>query len=278
MTIDILSDLHIDFYFKHKLATISTEAVKSIYDSIFTDNKKRQCGYVLIIAGDLGHYNFQNIEVLKILQKEYYKHIICVLGNHDYYLIGSQRNNYNNSFDRAYEMKNLINAQTNMYCLDGDIIEIDGIRFGGAMGWYDDAYLKYYYSSFSQKSNNAMWNNISMDSEYIVGVDNYDDLHKIEYPKLQKVYKNCDVMISHINPSYLHEHINSAYHNEQGNTFFTFDGHDLLKNGNMKYWIYGHTHDAIEYELFDKKVICNPFGYPSESNYGDWVWIKSIEL
>ena len=31
--------------------------------------------------------NEQNIKMLKIL-KEYYKHIICVLGNHDYYLMG----------------------------------------------------------------------------------------------------------------------------------------------------------------------------------------------
>ena len=279
MKIDILSDLHLDFYFNNKLP-LSKDAVKSIFNQIFFNNNKREPADVLIIAGDIGHYNEQNIEVLKILQKVYYKYIVCVLGNHDYYLIshGQKKEYDNNSYNRANEMIKQINSQDNMYCLDGNVIEIDGIKFGGAMGWYDDSYTKEYYYTFTKKSTNNMWKNISMDSEYIHGINNYDDLYHIEYPKLKKVYQDCDVMISHINPSYLHEHINSTYHNDQGNTFFTFDGHDLLKNGSMKYWIFGHTHDAIEYELYDKKVICNPLGYPSESNYGDWIWIKTIEI
>ena len=44
-------------------------------------------GEILIIAGDLGHFNRQNIEMLIAIKKLYkYKHVICVLGNHDYYL------------------------------------------------------------------------------------------------------------------------------------------------------------------------------------------------
>ena len=46
----------------------------------------------------------------------------------------------------------------------------------------------------------------------------------------------------------------------------------------MKYWIFGHAHDVIEYNLHNVKCICNPMGYPLESEYGDWVWIKSIEI
>jgi len=88
MKVDILSDLHLDFYFKPHLTT--AENVASFFELIFTDHKTRKIGDVLIIAGDIGHYNKQNIEVLKTLQKEFYKHIICVLGNHDYYLIGSE--------------------------------------------------------------------------------------------------------------------------------------------------------------------------------------------
>ncbi len=34
----------------------------------------------------------------------------------------------------------------------------------------------------------------------------------------------------------------------------------------MKYWIYGHTHDAMEYELHEVKCICNSLGYPGEGN------------
>ncbi len=281
MIIDILSDLHLDFYFNNNLS-LSSEAVKSIFEPIFKDNHKRQCGNILIIAGDIGHYNFQNIEVLKIFQKEYYKYIVCVLGNHDYYLINNgQKKEYNsNSYNRANEMIKLINSQKNMHCLDGNVIEIDGIKFGGAMGWYSNAYLKEYFplDEIDKNNINKLWTNLNNDSQLMYGIKNYDDLYKIEYPKLEAVYKKCDVMVTHINPSFKHEHINKAYHNEKSNTFFTFDGHKLLEDGSMKYWVYGHTHDDIEYELYNKKIICNPMGYPAESNYGDWVWIKSIEI
>lgn len=132
MTIDILSDLHLDFYFKPHLTT--GENVASFFRPILTDNDTKKIGDVLIIAGDIGHYNEQNIEVLKIFLKEFYKHIICVLGNHDYYLVdGEAKYTFeNDSFKRVEDMRKLINQEKSMYCLDGEVIEIEGIRFGGA--------------------------------------------------------------------------------------------------------------------------------------------------
>ena len=64
MKIDILSDLHLDFYFKPHLTT--GENVASFFKLIFTDNETRKTGDILIIAGDIGYYNEQNIEVLKM--------------------------------------------------------------------------------------------------------------------------------------------------------------------------------------------------------------------
>ena len=85
-------------------------------------------------------------------------------------------------------------------------------------------------------------------------------------------------MITHVNPSFLHRHIASSYKGQQSNMFFTFNGHQFMKEGSMKYWVFGHTHDRLEYEYSGVKCICNPFGYPSESYYGDDTLIRSIEL
>jgi len=90
MIVDVLSDLHLDFYFKPQLTTNANANIVSFFRPILTDNDTREIGDVLIIAGDIGHYNEQNIEVLKTIQKEFYKHVICVLGNHDYYLVNSE--------------------------------------------------------------------------------------------------------------------------------------------------------------------------------------------
>ena len=75
MKVDILSDLHLDFYFKQHFTTQND--IVSLFELILTDNNTREVGDILIIAGDIGHYNEQNIKVLKVLKKEFYKYIIC---------------------------------------------------------------------------------------------------------------------------------------------------------------------------------------------------------
>lgn len=274
MKIDILSDVHFDNYFYNKY---KSDDVIKFYSQIIDFNNP---GDVLVIAGDLGHDNEQNIKILKIL-KEYYKNIICVLGNHDYYLMGkTNKKLFSNSFERVENMRNLINSKDGMYCLNGNIIEIDGVKFGGADSWYDDGYLKVNYPNeeFSIKSTNQMWFNCTPDSKFIVGIENFNDIFEIEKPKIESIYKDCDVMITHINPSAKNENVNVRFQNNPSNTFFTFDGEKYLKNGNMKYWIFGHTHEELEYQEYNVKCICNPLGYSNESGNGSWVKIKQIEV
>ena len=278
MKIDILSDLHLDFYFKPHLTT--SENIISLFREIFTDNETRAIGDVLIIAGDIGHYNEQNIKILKIFQKEFYKHIVCVLGNHDYYLVNSeaQYTFENDSFKRVKHMRELINQEKNIYCLNGEVIEIEGIRFGGVDSWYDGNYIKKYFTQFDNNHINLLWNENINDSRLIKGISRFDDIAKLEIPKLENIYKECDVMITHVNPSIDEEHINEKYRNSPINTFFTFDGSKYYKNGSMRYWLFGHTHDVIEYEMEDVKFLCNPLGYPTESEYGKNIKMKSFEI
>lgn len=76
MKLDILSDTHFDFYFYQKY---NEDDVVKFFKNIINFE---DIADVLIIAGDIGHNNAQNIKILKIL-KQFYKNIICVLGNHD---------------------------------------------------------------------------------------------------------------------------------------------------------------------------------------------------
>ena len=172
MKIDILSDVHFDNYFYNKY---KSDDVIKFYSQIIDFNN---CGDILVIAGDLGNDNEQNIKILKIL-KEYYKNIICVLGNHDYYLLGKENKlQFKNSFERVENMRELINSQDGMYCLNGDIIEIDGLKFAGCDGCHNDGYFgrQYPTESFSRKSTNVMWRNIMNDANFIYGVENFDDI------------------------------------------------------------------------------------------------------
>lgn len=273
MKIDILSDLHFDYYFAYKNG-INEDLILSFYKQYFDNNS--QC---LIIAGDLGHFNEQNIEILRLLKKHFYKYIVCVLGNHDYYIVDqTSMNKYKGqALYRIDEMRKLINDEENMFCLNGNVVEIEGIRFGGCDSWYDGSYVPRYWKN-QPKPNSIMWKNVMpFDVQFIKGIDHYEQLFNIERTKIHKVYKECDVMITHVNPSNLNRHLSPKFSQQHGNAFFSFNGHEYIKNGSMKYWIFGHTHDAIEYEYEGVRCVCHPLGSPHEDN-GSKEYVKTLDM
>lgn len=304
MIIDILSDLHLDYYFKNQstipsftkrtqihledlvlenyLSKTDYKNLKNIditFNSVITHCGKRNPGDVLIIAGDIGHYNSQNVAIIKALKKLYYKNIICVLGNHDYYLVGKEAKlQFKDSLQRAKDLRDSLNEIDGVYCLDGNVIEINGVRFGGCDGWYSSGFINYNYpySCETKQSLNVMWDNCTPDKKGLVGVDNFDDIYNIELPKIEAVYKKCDVMITHYNPSILKEHQSQRFLPNPASTFFCFNGLRFMEEGNMKYWIFGHTHDNIEYDYKGVKCICNPMGYPNEN--GNMEWVKTFDI
>ena len=255
----------------------------SLYDNIILDIKVfNKVGNTLIIAGDLGHYNSQNIKVIDWLKQRYYENIVLVLGNHEYFLVNKKMiEKYgSNSLNKIKEYKEMLSKKDGVYLLDGQVIEIDGVKIGGSMGWYSSAYLKhmYPYKSISKRSLNHQWRNSMVDNKYIYGLEDYDGFYAEEYKKLNNIKDKCDIMVTHMNPSFLENNLSERFKGNQGNTFYCFNGHNLMKEGIMKYWVYGHTHDDKEYEYEKVNCICNPMGSPEESQMGRNVIIKQIKI
>lgn len=135
---DLISDIHLDFWVEHSgnLAKMNRQL-----DAFIQLLLPASPSSTLVIAGDLGHFNKQNAMMLTRL-KELYKHIVIAAGNHDYYLVSkSIKNKYKrNSLHRWAEMKQLLDPLPGVHILDGNSIEMDGIRFGGCGMWYDFQY------------------------------------------------------------------------------------------------------------------------------------------
>ena len=167
MKIDILSDLHIDSWHSPE-TTIQDRKFKIIFEPFLPKEK----GEVLVIAGDIGHYNKQNIDILKRLRDLYGYKIIYVWGNHDYYLVSkNQIQKYKNSLEKVIEFRNTINNEPDIYHLDGNIIEINGLRFGGCSGWYDGSLLK----NTTDDTIQALWQEIMNDKD--ISHPSYKKLH-----------------------------------------------------------------------------------------------------
>jgi len=131
MILDIISDIHLDFYVRFN--RIKTEA----FVERLINTKTNKNFDVLIIAGDIGHYNDDNIYFLELISK-FYKKVFVTWGNHNLYLLESQREKYNyNSFNRLNEFKEMIKEIDNVVFLDGQKIEYKGITFWGSGLWYE---------------------------------------------------------------------------------------------------------------------------------------------
>lgn len=262
MKISILSDLHLD---SHLPVFNLTEAmVRELFDPIF-----KTPADVLVIAGDLGHYNDQTFLVIKMLREIYFKHIVCVLGNHDYYLSNRMMmDDFNeNSFERVNAMRAELNSIDGVHCLNGNVVEIEGIRFGGCDSWYDGQYWLQILNPHYVKAMfhvRELWKFAMPDSKTIKGIKRFDEIWEIEKPKIEAVYQQCDVMITHVMPSIDPRHVDENYRHEDTTSYFTFDGEKYVKNTSSKVWIYGHTHTPNDFEWHGVRLICNQLGYPGE--------------
>lgn len=87
---------------------------------------------VLVLAGDISHFNQQSFDTLHFFS-EHYKQIFFVFGNHDYYLISKkQRRKYHEtSNEREKELLEMVTALHNVH-----VLRDNSIRFAGSTSWY----------------------------------------------------------------------------------------------------------------------------------------------
>lgn len=259
---DLISDIHLDFHInvrhpEHKMNMHISKFVNSILPE--------QPQSILVIAGDLGHYNHQNKQLL-IELKKIYQHIILVSGNHDYYLVSSnvQKRYKNSSMKRIMEMRKMSSEIENVHYLDGNIVEIDGIKFGGAGMWYDFSYGMIT-QGISKESLYSQWREIMNDSHLIKGLDFRNDFNEavMENSKLDNIINDCDVIVTHVGGDW--SRVNSIYKFDASTSFYYFDGSKYFDDIGGKVWVFGHVHDRIDYDAWGCRFINASYGYPEEA-------------
>jgi predicted phosphodiesterase len=269
MKFDLTSDTHVDFWIGIHLSPKKQEKnMHLLIKSLLPENKSD----ILVIAGDIGHYNTQNAMFFKVL-REYYNAVLWVHGNHDLYMVSnSVKKAFNfNSFERLQNMIDLSSKIDGVHYLNGDVFEFDGTKFGGCGMWYNYDYAKEVWN-MTDEGSEALWNRVLNDSNLIRTVHPItgmvSQINNLEYYAEQRqildsVYPMCDVIVSHITPTW--EKLYEKW-KVPSTTFYAFDGRDALKNLNdQNIWVHGHTHDNYFYQAEGGcTIVCNPLGYPME--------------
>lgn len=287
MTIAFCSDIHTDFYIP---ANTSGHKLDAKMDDFIENELWLKKADVLVFAGDNSHYPHQNKLMLeKIAAKKMYKKIFVTFGNHDLYLVSNaQRSKYNTSWDKVLELKAICEEIDTVEFLDGNIVEVDGVTFGGTGGWYDMSYGKQLFN-MNHFAMMHKWKDTMNDANLIVGNDypkeindsRYESMYgrygnekkytfdplkffKQEEEKMLAIVEECDVFISHVGP--IVPPSLPLHYQTPVTGFYYFNGEWILnKEKAPKLWIFGHTHDKYLWKHKNTVLACNPLGYKSEN-------------
>ncbi len=247
MLIDVVSDLHTDFY---------PASPREFAQFVLPEEPSN----VLVIAGDLGHSNEQATQTVKAMQKiGGYRHVLVVFGNHDMYLMAESRQ-YEDSWERLAELRRLLESIPNTHVLDGDTLEIDGVRFGGAGMWYD---MSFGLDRGSPKEELiSLWHGTNSDSRFIRWGDvDMDAFMADQRQKLDAVVDGLDVVITHVGPDW--RQAPPRYQSDLTTAFFYFDGSEELRKAHGT-WIFGHTHERSDAIVGRCRLLNAALGYPWE--------------
>jgi len=273
MTIDVLSDIHLDFWVSPKLNDVKQS--KRIERFVEKTLCVREGAELLFIAGDIGHYNRQNRCLLHLLS-ERYRHLFVTWGNHDLYLLGnSALKKYRDSLARLGELKRICESFDNVTFLDGDVVRYGRLRIWGSGLWY-------------RVEETAHWRSVMNDASQIVFDDGYRDvdfdeygrkivyrfdplaLYKREIEKLESVPAGVDVVMTHI-PPMLPEEVRESWA-----SYYRFDGERYVSDIAPRLWVFGHLHRAFDFRHGVTRLIGNPLGYPDEEDGA--FEIKRVEI
>mgnify|MGYP003146672580 CR=1 FL=1 len=234
MKIALLSDIHLSM---GSMAFPSTEAD------------------VTVLAGDVGR-PVQAISWASAAEMP----CLFVAGNHEFY--GSDL------VSTCSELRRLSRG-TSVQVLERSEWHYQGVRFLGCTLWSD---YRLFRSEEARHEGTMLAEKVNRDFSRIRIAPDHADLLTIPVTQLlfeQSVawleqcfsqrYEGSTVVITHFAPSPLS--IAERFNESPINAAFVSDLRAQIRRWKPKLWIHGHTHDRMDYQLGETRIVCNPRGY-----------------
>jgi Icc-related predicted phosphoesterase len=215
---------------------------------------------VVVLAGDIA----KGVNAVS-WAKRHFPDVPCVLvpGNHEY---------YGGTYQEVLRSMRAAAARSNVHLLDGDSVELGGVRFLGATLWTDfqlgdDRVKNLAAASYGM----ADYRYIRLEPTYRhLRPEDTWDLHAVALRWLSEAIESparpTTVVVSHHAPSV--RSIADRYLGNPLNPAFASDLDSLVERSNAALWVHGHTHHAVDYTIGTTRVLSNQRGYPTETDIG----------
>jgi predicted phosphodiesterase len=261
MKISIVSDVHLEFGEIRLKNTDSSD--------------------VLIIAGDTFVASYisdieRNRDIIRFFKEinEQWDNIILLFGNHEY---------YHGRLEADY-IENLLRSHvdmTNVHIFNPGSIKLGDVLFVGATLWTDFNNANYYAMQTAENSLND-YRLIYRGKRHITANTTLN-LHRIEMNYITKVVtENAHekiVVVTHHAPTFnsisrdhIRNNLDLTYAYASDLSSF------IMSNPAIRYWIHGHTHFNVDYEVGSTRVIANQRGYIGHEPIARDFAIKTITL
>lgn len=266
MKVQILSDLHNEFLEGR------AQSRGDFNYKTWTGNIPQTDADIIVLAGDID-IGARGIKWAVEESNRLDKKIIYVSGNHEYY-----------SREYFTNLKNMRDAanDSNVYFLENNEIQIDGIRILGSTLWTDynvvpglDTYLVMKECGHALNDHRVI--RIAGDNEYFSPKDaRRIHIESVNWLK-SKLNEDTDcratLVVTHHGPSELCQHI--KYPVSPISAAFHSDLTQLVEKADC--WVYGHTHSNLDVMVGKCRLVSNQSGYPRE-DVPDFNSIKIVEL
>lgn len=247
--IRVASDLHLEQYY-------GADIDKIVEACLAPDD--RDSASILVLAGDISSKPDQLVSFISKVEPRF-RHVVYVPGNHEYYR--------HDITTWVSETRALFEAHTDRtsYALGDEVLchNIDNVRFIFTTMWTAGGEDLAEMGAVGAALND--FRIIALNGERFT-VPKMSYMHKKMKATVDTFLKSnpdvVNVVVTHHMPSY------RLCHPRFGNTInggFAFNGDAILAADYAPdIWIHGHTHDTIDTQLFNTRIVCNPRGYAKE--------------
>ena len=251
MKIRLLSDLHTEFRLPYKTHALSEYRGED----------------VLVLAGDIASGADNTADVIKHFLDQGFSKVVYVPGNHEYY--GSSIKHFDD------KLLDFCERTRNAHFLRPGQVEIDGVLFTGGTLWtnFGDNPIVQSYCGRGINDFRQIQNFKTRDAYDLY----YKHLEHIKHSYEQRGDRKV-VVVTHFLPA--RECVAPRWRDGNLlNDYFANDLGSMIAEMQNTTWLFGHTHDAMDFMLGTTRLVCNPHGYYNAMNDGvGFEPFKTIEV
>jgi Icc-related predicted phosphoesterase len=278
MKIALASDVHLEFgdlEFTNEGADILVLAGDIMIAQNLYDHTTESIQNSIDQGNKLGDRQKEAIKYRNFLERVsvQFKYVIMIAGNHEFY--------HGRWYQAIDTLRNECSQFHNVYFLEDQTKEIDGVLFVGSTLW-TDMNKNDWHTKYQVKHGMSDFKIIKNDKK------NYHNLHPddviVRHNKSLEFIKNTVantskkiVVVTHHAPSDMS--VADCYKGDTlMNGAYRSNLEDFVMDSNINLWCHGHTHHAFDYMLDNTRVVCNPRGYIGHEPIAEGYKFKYLDI